>query len=565
MENEEIDLSEFVNVLFKRLGLIMAMMLLGVLVAFLFNMFSRPVYEASTLLMINREDAGKLDANRFSSFTNEEDYYRTQYQLLESRSLLEQVYKELELKQYEQFAGGVGTLRRAIKIIPIMRSRLVNVRARAYDPQLAADISNTLSKDFVEDNLNNRVLMGKDIIRALESKEKSAEQQELLNSMPQVVNSDFIKSLKKEASDLQRQKAQLTAKYTSRHPEVVSIEQQLDSVRNQINVETRRLVESIKIELSGQFSGNNVRIIDPAVTPRGPVLPRKMINLVIGLAGGLLLGVLISFGLEFFDQSVKNSEDLDSKLGLAFLGVVPFDKMKKQESEYGTLLKTGNFLKAEGVRNIRAMLDFALADAPNAPFLITSSLQGEGKSNFSSNLAVALAQTGKRVLLIDGDLRRSRLHRVFKLSMEKGMSNFWDPNPKKSDYAFNVQPVADVPNLFVLTSGVRPPNPTELLGTPKMNDFLAWAQKHYDQIVVDCPALLPVADTLLWGKLIPRAIFVIRYGKTNAKLAKTAVDKLKKAGVKILGGVIGCYQPEGLSYGKYGYYKSYHYYSSDDK
>lgn len=565
MENEELDLNEILNIIFKRLWLIGAMVVLGLAGAFVCNTFTRPVYEASTLLMINHENAGKLDVSRFATFGSEEDYYRTQYQLLESRSLLEQVYNELNLKQYEQFAGGVGALHKAIHIDPIPRSRLVKVKARSYDPQLAADISNTLSHDFVEDNINNRISMGKDVIRALESKEKSADEQELLNSMPQVVNSDFIKSLKKELSDLQRERAQLSAKYTSKHPEIISVEQQITAVRGQINTETRRLVESIKIELSGQFSGNNVRIVDPAITPKGPILPRKMINLLIGIVGGGILGVLLAFVLEFFDQSIKTSDDLDGKLGLAFLGMVPFEKMKKQDSEYATLLKQGNFLKAEGVRNIRAMLEFAQAEQPSAPFLITSAVQGEGKSNFSSNLAVAIAQTGKKVLLIDGDLRRSRLHKVFKLSIDKGMSNFWDGNKKKSDYAANIQKVADVPNLFVLTSGVRPPNPTELLGTPKVSDFLKWAQENYDQIIVDCPALLPVADTLLWGRYIPRTIFVVRYGKTNAKLAKTAVEKLKKAGVKMLGGVIGCYQAEGLSYGKYGYYKSYRYYASDDK
>ena len=272
---------------------------------------------------------------------------------------------------------------------------------------------------------------------------------------------------------------------------------------------------------------------------------------------------MLVFVLEFLDQSVKSSEDLEEKLGLPFLGFVPYEKLKKKESEYATLLKDGNFLVAENVRNVRTMLDFALAGAHNAPLLITSSLQGEGKSHLSSNLLVAMAQTGKKVLLVDGDLRRARVHRVFKLSTEKGLSNIWDADPKKADYAANIQAVKDVPNLFVMTSGQRPPNPAELLNTPKLADFIAWATQHYDQVVVDCPAIMPVSDTLLWGKYIPRAVFVIKYGQTNAKLAQLALDKLQKAGIKVLGAVIGHYRPEGLSYGKYGYYKNYSYYSEE--
>lgn len=563
--NEELDLSYCINLVFKRFWLLVAMVALGLVAAVLVNLLMRPAYKATALMMINKEDAGKIDATPYGSFASEEDYYRTQYQLLQSRSLLSKVYTKMKLGQVEEFANpnGLKKLEKSLDVAPITRSRLVNVSATAYDPTLAADIVNTLTDTFVADNVSNRVFMGQDVIAALESTERSSAEQELLNSMPQVVNSDFIKTLKQQASKLAADRARLLAKYTTNHPDVISVQNQLDAVNGQINTETRRLVQSIKIELSGQFSGNNIRVIDPAVTPEKPVRPRKLMNLAIGLLGGGLLGLMLVFVLEFLDQSVKSSEDLEEKLGLPFLGFVPYEKLKKKEREYATLLKDGNSLVAENVRNVRTMLDFSLAGEHNAPILITSSLQGEGKSHLSSNLLVALAQTGKKVLLVDGDLRRARVHRVFKLSTEKGLSNIWDADPKKADYAANIQAVKDVPNLFVMTSGQRPPNPAELLNTPKLADFIAWATQHYDQVVVDCPAIMPVSDTLLWGKYIPRAVFVIKYGQTNAKLAQLALDKLKKAGIKVLGAVIGHYRPEGLSYGKYGYYKNYSYYNEE--
>lgn len=563
--NEELDLSYCINLVFKRFWLLVAMVALGLVAAVLVNLLMRPAYKATALMMINKEDAGKIDATPYGSFASEEDYYRTQYQLLQSRSLLSKVYTKMKLGQVEEFANpnGLKKLEKSLDVAPITRSRLVNVSATAYDPSLATDIVNTLTDTFVADNVSNRVFMGQDVIAALESTERSSAEQELLNSMPQVVNSDFIKTLKQQASKLAADRARLLAKYTTNHPDVISVQNQLDAVNGQINTETRRLVQSIKIELSGQFSGNNIRVIDPAVTPEKPVRPRKLMNLAIGLLGGGLLGLMLVFVLEFLDQSVKSSEDLEEKLGLPFLGFVPYEKLKKKEREYATLLKDGNSLVAENVRNVRTMLDFSLAGEHNAPILITSSLQGEGKSHLSSNLLVALAQTGKKVLLVDGDLRRARVHRVFKLSTEKGLSNIWDADPQKADYAANIQAVKDVPNLFVMTSGQRPPNPAELLNTPKLADFIAWATQHYDQVVVDCPAIMPVSDTLLWGKYIPRAVFVIKYGQTNTKLAQLALDKLKKAGIKVLGAVIGHYRPEGLSYGKYGYYKNYSYYNEE--
>ena len=568
MNDEELDISSLINLVFKHFWLIVATAMFGLLAAILVNTFMRPVYESSALLMINQENAGKLDESAYGSFASMEDYYRTQYQLLESRSLLERVYKQLDLGQYEEFST-LKALHKAIKIDPVTRSRLVNVKVRAYDANLATDIANTLTEEFVQENIGNRISMGQDIIRALESTETSPEEQELLNSMPQVVNSDFIKSLKQQEAALERSWAQLSSKYTPQHPEVVSVKRQLAATQAQIATETRRLVQSIKIELSGQFSGNNVRIVDPAIVPQNPVLPRKLINIAVGIFGGALIGLLIVFLMEFLDQTVKSSDDLEKKLGLAFLGFVPQEKLKKKETEYASMLKEGNILFAENIRSIRTMLDFTLADNHKAPFLVSSSMQGEGKSNLSSNLAVALAQTGKRVLLIDGDLRRSRLHKVFKVSPEKGLSYLWDKDSAKADYAANIQPAPDVDNLSIMTAGQRPPNPTELLNTPRLAHFLQWAQTRYDQVIVDCPAILPVADTMLWGKYIPRTIFVIRYGKTNVRAAQMALDKLQKAGVKILGAVIGHYRPEntGLTYGKYGYYKSgySYYYSSDHK
>ena len=207
---EELDISSLISLVFKHFWLIVATALLGLLAAVLVNIFMRPVYEASALMMINQENAGKLDESAYGSFASMEDYYRTQYQLLESRSLLESVYKQLDLGQYEEFPN-IKALHKAIKIDPVTRSRLVNVKVHAYDATLAADIANALANTFVQENIGNRISMGQDIIRALESTETSPEEQELLNSMPQVVNSDFIKSLKQQEAALERSWAQLSS------------------------------------------------------------------------------------------------------------------------------------------------------------------------------------------------------------------------------------------------------------------------------------------------------------------------------------------------------------------
>lgn len=560
-EQQDIDLAYYFNIILKRFWLIVTMAFIGVITAVLINTFMRPLYNSSVLLMIDREDSGNLNpVTQITSWSNDEDYYRTQYSLLESRSILEKVYNTLNLGDVYQFAApdGLKKLEKAISISPEPRSRLVKIQLFTYDPQLSAKIANTLAATFVQYNLTSRVTMAEEVIKALESTQKSAQEQELLNSMPQVVNSDFIKNLKQQEAALKGQYASLSSKYTQNHPDVISLHNQLNAIRETIDKETNRIVQSIKIDLSGQFSANNIRIIDKAVPAMLPARPRKALNIIIGFISGMLIAMLISLILEFIDQTVKTSEDIESKLKLPFLGFVPQESLKSGQIEYEQMLKKGNFLLPENIRNIRTMLGFAMGE--DKAFLITSSIQGEGKSNLSSNLAVAIAQTGKKVLLIDGDLRRPRLHKVFRLSTEKGLSNLWNGSGEKEAYAFNVQKT-DVPNLSVITSGVRPPNPAELLNTPKLKDLVHWAKENYDIVAVDCPAILPVSDTLLWGKHIDRALFVISYGKTNVKSALLAIDKLTKAGINILGAAIGHYNLEG--YGKYGYYKHYSYYTQD--
>ena len=565
-DNAEIDFTFYISVILKRIWLLIGVVIICVAAAVVVNMLMQPKYKASVLMMIDREDSGKIETSSFGSWASDEDYYRTQYKLLESRTLLEKVHNNMNLSEVPEFKqpNGWAKLKKHIKIIPITRSRLLNLEVESYDKNLCAKIANTIAKTFVEDNVSNRVSIAQDVIAALDATERSSKQQELLNSMPQVVNSDFIKNLKNQEIALYKQFVQLNARYTINHPEVISVQNQLQAIREKIDVETRRLIQSIKIELSGQFSGNNIRIVDEALVPDNPYKPNKMLNLLIGFCIGCILGILFIFIVEFLDKTIKTSDDLQDKLKISFLGFIPVNKMKKLQNEYEIMLKEGNFLLAEQIRNIRTMLGFALSGDRKAPILIASSLQSEGKSHLSVNLAVAFAQTQKKVLLIDGDLRRSRLHKVFKVSNEKGLTNIWQEDKKISSFEYNVQKTP-VENLYVMTSGVRPPNPSELLNTPLLEAFVKWAVENYDCVMVDCPAVLPVSDTLLWGKYINKAIFVIKYGSTNSKLAEAALEKMKNVGIKIVGGVISQYEPKGLTYSKYGYYKNYSYYNEENK
>ena len=571
IEEEELDIGEYIAILLKHIWLILGVMIFGIVVAVMVNIFTRPQYKSAALIMIDKENSGYIDTiNR--SYSGEEDYYRTQYKLLTSRTILEKVFDKLNLADQEQFQKKTPrSLAKYISVAPVLRSRLVNLEATTYDPQFSADLANAIAEQYVEDNVNSRITMGKDVIKALEESEKSnKKQKEMLYSLPQVVNSSFIKDLKKNLNELTVKEAGLLAKYTPQHPEVQALRQQIDTISNRIERETNRIIQSLKIELSGQFSANNVRIIDKALPEPAPVSPRKKVNLAIGAFAGLMLGMLISLLMEFMDQSIKNSDELEKKLHLPFLGQIPFDKNRdRTKHEFSPLTSKVQSVATENIRNIRTMTYFAMAENHNAPLLITSAFQSEGKSYLSVNLAVAIAQTNKKVLLIDGDMRRGQLHRTFFIENNIGLSNIWTSDPAKSKYENNVHKIDTVENLYVMTCGKRPPNPAELLNTPKLKDLVQWAVDNFDQVIIDCPATMPVSDTMLWGRYIDKAVFVVKCGETNAKAAELAINQLRKAGIKILGVILSFYKREGLSYyGKYSYnYKhsyNYSYYTDDE-
>lgn len=564
--NEEtIDFSYYISVIFKHLWILILFIFIGVSIATAVNVFTQPVYKATVLMMIDRETAGRIDTTTFGSWASDEDYYRTQYKLLESKTLLQKIHNILNLNQYPEFANPNGwvKLKKRLKIEPVTRSRLVNVEVSSFDKNLTAKIANTLAKTFCEDNITNRSFITQDIIAALESTVKNQQQQELLNSIPQVVNSDFIKNLKNKEIALQEEYAKLTAKYTTNHPNVMSVENQLKVIKEKIDIETKRLIQSIKIDLSGKFAGNNIRIIDEATVPDNPYLPRKLINLLIGVVAGGIIAILIIFMIEFLDKSIKSSEDLEKELDLSFLGFVPTEKLKKGTKEYSFMLNKDNPLYAEQIRNIRVMLNFTLANFKDKAFLITSSVQSEGKTNLSTNLSVAMAQTGSKVLIVDGDLRRARLHKAFDLPLRNGMSDILSFNEKDGDLKEFIESKfvkkTEIENLSVITAGINPPNPSELLSREILGKFITWATSNFDIVLIDTPAILPVNDTLLWGKYIDRTIFTIRHGKTSTKMAKIAIEKIIKANIKILGGIITYHKKQGVAAKGSSYYYYYSY------
>lgn len=566
----EFDLTYYLDLVLRRRWIVLSVWVSVIIITALVTFNTRPVFQSQALLVIEKERGNNVIYQGVGTVERgNDDYYQTQYKLLKSEALLKTVHKRLDLGKYPEFADPYGyrKLVKPVAVAPVPRSRLVYVKADAYDPLLASRIANTVANVYIEQNLSNQLFISKDVLAALQGG-KNGNQRAVYDSLPAVVNNILIQDLKREGAKLQSQLAEATGRYTPKHPQVVSLAANLKAVQEQIRAETDKIIQSLKIDLSGQLMGNNIRLVDAAMPPLQPIKPRKLFNMLLALMGGFVLGLFAAVLVEFIDQTIRSQEDVENKLGLPFLGVVPLTPFSKKNTAYNHLLLQEHSLIAESIRNLRTMIDFAIVGQKSKSFMVTSTVQGEGKSYVCSNIAVAIAQAGEKVLLVDGDLRRSNLHKNFRVSNARGLSEFLAGGKHTDDLKELIQPT-DVENLSILTCGPRPPNPAELLNTPRLSAFLAWAGEYYDRVIIDCPPMFPISDALLWGKYINSVVYVTSFGKTRVPLIKNGAKRLQTAGLKILGSVVNMSKFGGLSYSYYGYYQykyNYHYgYAPDEK
>src|SRR5215510_6035318 len=420
---------------------------------------------------------------------------------------------------------------------------------------------------------------------------KSAETSGSLESFPVILANEYIQKLRTELADLQRQQAQLADRYGERHPEVIKNKTAIQSAEAKLRGEMGKVVEATHSEyqaalgqetslqsaldaqksealtlnrkgieygvlqreaesnrqiyeslmqrtketgITSESRTTNIRIVDPAEVPRGPISPNVGRELEVSFATGLFFAVAIAFGLEYLDNRIKSPQELKAQLGVPFLGLIP--SVGKDKMGVDPLLSRAvpaNF--SEAFKSIRTNVLFSSAEDGMRSIVVTSSGPGEGKSIVSSNIAVALAQAGQRVLLIDGDMRRPRVHEIFGCDQEPGLSNVLTGVSKASDA---IRRCPTVHGLWLLGSGHIPPNPAELLGSHRFRDFMGSIEGNFDWVVIDSPPVLVVTDSSIVANHASGVVFVVGSDKTSRQAARTAVEQLDAANARIVGSVL---------------------------
>jgi succinoglycan biosynthesis transport protein ExoP len=316
------------------------------------------------------------------------------------------------------------------------------------------------------------------------------------------------------------------------------------------------LLEREKEVAVAGVGSNNVSIVDAARIPRMPIKPRPVLNLALAGGLGLLFGLALAFGLDQLDHSIKQPNDVETKLRLPLLGAIPLVKGKVEPL---TAITDPRSAIAEAYISARTALLLSTPESLPSPLLITSAQPSEGKSTTAAALASSLAAIGRMVLLIDADLRNPSLHNVFAVQNVSGFSNLL---AGLSSLDAEVRPTG-LGNLKLLPGGPTPPNPAELLTGDRLRAILSEAATRFDVVILDGPPIMGLADAPLLATAASGTILVIEAGETGHQMALTALKRIESGGARVLGVVLTKFNHAAGLGGDYGY--AYNYSGKDQR
>jgi capsular exopolysaccharide synthesis family protein len=310
--------------------------------------------------------------------------------------------------------------------------------------------------------------------------------------------------------------------------------------------------QQIEFLPEGQRDGA-LRVAQPALIPERPIAPSVPRNVILAMFAGLMLAGIGIMVYEHIDDTIKSPEDLDAAASVPALGMVALNADEKRQTARLLVSDGASYSPdAEAYRLIRTNLDFALVDHPAKTVVVTSGAPGEGKTTTIANLATVMAQAGKKVALVDADLRKPTLHYVFKAPNTRGLSNLLlvdDADPMEFLQSTGID------GLSLITSGPLPPNPTELLASPRLRLVLEALAADADIVLIDSPPALVVADAVILASRAGATVLVVDTQTTRSDALRRSVEALGRSGTRILGGVLNKLGKESNVY-YYGYYTS---------
>lgn len=512
---ESIDLRQYLALFWQWAWLIALVTMIAGLVAFLVSQRMTPVYSASTTIYIN--EAPSTKTTDYNSIITSERISGTYSKMITTRPILEEVAQRVGV--------AVDYLDDKITVSPIRDTTLIQISVKSSDPRLAAQIANEVANvfsDHVVSIQEQRFTTSKESLQA-QIAEMEAQIDEVTSALAIEKDSGIRASLETKLT-------QYRAIYSNL---ILSYEQ---------------------IRLSEAQTVSTVMTVDPAVVPTEPISPQVLRNTALAAMVGLMLAVGVIFLIEALDDTIKTPEDVKRSLGLPVLGIIAKHELVNGEPITSS---TPRSPVSEAFRSLRTNIQYTLVDDTLRTLLITSTDPKEGKTTIVVNLGVVFAQLGKKVTLVDADLRKPTIHTKLGLQNRIGLTSLFVRSLEVKDL---ITQKTEVSNLNVITSGDLPPNPSELLGSKRMQSILEQIKMNSDLVIIDSPPALAVTDPLVLVPYVDAVLIVIKPGFTKAKSAALVVEQLNRSNAKIIGVVMNELD---LSRSRYSY-RYYHYKSDKD-
>lgn len=484
----------------SRLPLIIAAVVLAVVGAFLFSSVQSKVYEARATLIVGNSLSATPD---YTGLLVSQELSSTYATIATTRPVLEAVITKLGLKTTPD------DLLKDIATSTETGQPLLSVTVRDGDATQAAAIANAIAAQVI---VASPSVGGHSAdLQAAVDADLKATQDQIATDQSQVVSLSSIQT-RTEAQDAT----------------LATLQAQLVSLR---------ATYATLLAYSSASAAITVSVIEPAVAPDVPISPRPLLNTVIAGILGLLVSGAIVLVAAYLDDRIKTPEDVEDVVGLPTLGSVVKMGGEKGRSEIYRLvtLLYPRSAVAESYRMLRSNLEFARVDRPIHTILVTSSLPGEGKTVTAANLAIAFALEGRRVLLIDADLRRPGIHTLFDVPNTKGLTTMLRGDEVNLDAVAHTN---EQERLRILTSGPLPPNPAEMLGSQRMLTFLQQLQTSQDVLVIDSPPLRVVTDAAILSAFVDGTLLVIDASKSRRAAVRLGREALNRVNAQVLGVVL---------------------------
>ncbi|HQV41153.1 MAG: polysaccharide biosynthesis tyrosine autokinase [Moraxellaceae bacterium] len=513
--------------------------------------------------------------------------------------------KNPSISDDEKFNRIVDRFSANLTVAPVRNTQLVKISFESFDKALAARVANAMAYAYINSQMEARIAVTEQaaawltvrmssLKTSLDASEQKLQAYREQNDLVKTGDVEGVLALTaKQLQDLSERQIQaqfklseISKRYGPKHPSYLQAQYELDEAdialrqarKNAMvvarkefrlqelmrEVETNRnLYDTFFTRIkeanqTRQLETSNARVVDPAVVSSIPVKPNKKLTMALAFVLSLMLGVLLAFLLDYLDSTFKGAEDVEARLGVPMLGLLPLAKSKtKSNFAQATFLEEGMQSFAEAMRTIRTGVILSSIDAPHQIVVVTSSVPGEGKTTTSLNLALAMGQM-ERVLLIDADMRRPSVAKACNIpAASPGLSNLVAGSADMSQCIHHLEDG----NIDVLTAGLIPPNPLELLSSKRFKEVLNQLLEKYDRIVIDSAPTLAVSDALVLASLANAVIYVVKSDSTAFHSARTGIQRLQRVNAPLAGVVLN--QVNFSKANKYGsYYGYYDYYGT---